>query len=180
MLLSLQRMRSKKRAVSATPTTPPIPPTAKPEPDLSPSSSPVHTVHTSSANNGTVSKDGSDKSLMSQNGKDNGNGDISKATKNGGHVSKDASSETMRSKENLPSNVTKEVQANGVEVTRLAKSPVPSPPTLKSCLKPESRGSSLGRHASLRSSSPATAAKLVNFKQTEDTRARVKCELLPS
>ena len=172
-------MRSKKRAVSASAAaTPPIPPTAKPEPDLSPSSSPVHTVHTSSANNGTVTKDVSDKSLVSQNGKDNGNGDISKATKNGGHVSKDKSSETMRSKENLPSNVTKEVQANGVEVTRLAKSPVPSPPTLKSCLKPESRGSSLGRHASLRSSSPATAAKLVNFKQTEDTRARVKCELL--
>ena len=171
-------MRSKKRAVSATPTTPPIPPTAKPEPDLSPSSSPVHSVHTSSANNGTVSKDVSDKSLMSQNGKDNGSGAISQVTKNGCHVSKDKSSETMRSKENLPSNVTKEVQANGVEVTRLAKSPVPSPPTLKSCLKPESRGSSLGRHASLRSSSPATAAKLVNFKQTEDTRARVKCEPL--
>ena len=95
-------------------------------------------------------------------------------------MSKDASSETMRSKENLPSNVTKEVQANGVQVIRLAKSPVPSPPTLKSCLKPESRASSLGRHASLRSSSPATAAKLVNFKQTEDGRDRVKCELLPN
>ena len=152
MLLSLQRMRSKKRAVSATPTTPPIPPTAKPEPDLSPSSSPVHIVHTSSANNaghsGTVSKDANDKSLMSQNGK-------SKVTKNG-----DKSSETMKSKENLPSNVTKEVQANGVEVIRLAKSPVPSPPTLKSCLKPESRASSLGRHASLRSSSPATQVEL--------------------
>ena len=169
-------MRSKKRAVSATPTTPPIPPTAKPEPDLSPSSSPVHVVHTSSANNGTVTKDVSDKSLMSQNGKDNVA--ISKVSKNGGHVSTDKSSETMRCKENLPSNVTKEVQANGVEVTRVAKSPVPSPPTLKSCLKPESRGSSLGRHASLRSSSPATAAKLVNFKQTEDTRHRVKCEML--
>ena len=178
MLLSLQRMRSKKRAVSATPTSPPIPPTAKPEPDLSPSSSPVHVVHTSSANNAGDTKNASDKSLVSQNGKDNVA--ISKVTKNGGHVSKDKSSETMRSKENLPSNVTKEVQATGVEVTRVAKSPVPSPPTLKSCLKPESRGSSLGRHASLRSSSPATAAKLVNFKQTEDTRARVKCELLPS
>merc|ERR1719195_45112 len=81
----------------------------------------------------------------------------------------------MRSKENLPSNVTKEVQANGVEMIRLAKSPMlSSPPTLKSCLKPESRASSLGRHASLRSSSPATAAKLVNFKQTEDGRDRVK------
>ena len=155
-------MRSKKRAVSATPTTPPIPPTAKPEPDLSPSSSPVHIVHTSSANNaghsGTVSKDAGDKSLVSQNGNDNGA--VSKVSKNGVHVSKDKSSETMISKENLPSNVTKEVQANGVQMIRLAKSPVPSPPTLKSCLKPESRASSLGRHASLRRSSPATQVEL--------------------